>query len=127
MTQLGNPFICSDDSKLVQLRTKDVVGKDAAKMIFAIEDLGKKQHEEFLKTNVVDTPIKKRKISNLKTPCTKGKSSKGKTKELKMHIRLLSQIYFATQVRSGDINDFFCHETLPYPPARYQKVFRKQI
>ena len=34
-----------------------------------------------------------------------------------MHIRLFSQMYIATQVRGGDLDEFFCHETLPYPPA----------
>lgn len=124
ITNLGNPFICSGESKeLVQLGTKDVIGEDAAKIVFTIQDLGKKQFEEFrktrifTKTNAIDTPIKKNNISIFKTPCTKGKSSKAETKELKMHIRLFSQMYIATQVRGGDLNDFFCHETLPYPPA----------
>lgn len=26
-------------------------------------------------------------------------------------------MYIATQVLGGDLQDFFCHETLPYPPA----------
>jgi len=47
-TSLGNPFICSGESKeLVQLGTKDVMGKDAAKTLMGIEDLGKKQYEKF--------------------------------------------------------------------------------
>ena len=63
ITQLGNPFIC-DSKELVQLGTKDVISDDATKIVFTIEDLGKKIHEEFLKTriftktNAIDTPIK---------------------------------------------------------------------
>ena len=43
-------------------------------------------------------------------------TSKAETKELKMHIRF-SQMYIAAQVRGADLNEFFSHETLPYPPA----------
>ena len=124
ISQLGNPFSCANDSKeLIQLGTKDVMGDDAIKKVMEIKELGKKQYEEFRNTriftqkNPIDTPIRKNKILIFKTPCMKGKSSKAETKELKLHIRLFSQMYIATQVRGGDLEQFFRHETLPFPPA----------
>ena len=34
-----------------------------------------------------------------------------------MHVRLFSQMYIATQLRGGDMNEFFSHETLKHPPS----------
>ena len=41
ITQLGNLFIC-ESKELVQLGTKGVISDDATKIVFTIEDLGKK-------------------------------------------------------------------------------------
>ena len=124
IAKLGNPFKGEVDKKeLVQLGTKDVMGEDAVKTVVGIEDLGKKKYEEFQKSRIyeqkvsLDTPITKNKITIFRSSSVKGKSSKAETKELKMHIRLFSQMYIAAQVRGADLNEFFSHETLPYPPA----------
>ena len=34
-----------------------------------------------------------------------------------MHVRLFSQMYIATQIRGGDMNEFFSYETLKNPPS----------
>ena len=34
-----------------------------------------------------------------------------------MHVRLFSQMYISTQIRGGNMEEFFSHETLQYPPA----------
>ena len=34
-----------------------------------------------------------------------------------MHVRLFSQMYIATQIRGGDMNEFFSHDTLKHPPS----------
>ena len=103
--------------------TKDVCGEDSVKTVMGIEELGRKQYEDFRESRIfeqkvsLDTPIKKNKISIFQSSRVKGKSSKTEIKELKMHIRLFSQMYIAAQVRGADLNDFFRHETLPYQPA----------
>ena len=37
--------------------------------------------------------------------------------ELKLHVRHFSQMYISTQIRGGDMNEFFSHETLNIPPS----------
>ena len=37
--------------------------------------------------------------------------------DLKIHIRLFSQMYIIIQVRGGDMDEFFRHETLKHPSA----------
>ena len=39
-------------------------------------------------------------------------------KELKIHIRLFTQI--STKIRGGNLEKFFCHEALKYPPSLYK-------
>ena len=34
-----------------------------------------------------------------------------------MHVRLFSQMYIATQIRGGDMTEFFSYETLKHPPS----------
>ena len=99
------------------------MGDESVSTVMQIEQVGKKQYEEFKQTRIVthtvqlDCPIKKNNFSLFKASTTKGKSSKAESKELKMHIRLFSQMYIATQVRGGNLEEFFSHETLQYPPA----------
>ena len=38
-------------------------------------------------------------------------------KEMKDQLQLFSQLHVATQVRDGDMEEFFKHETLSHPPA----------
>lgn len=39
------------------------------------------------------------------------------SKELKIRIRLLSQI--STKIRGGNLEKLFCHEVIRYPPSLY--------
>ena len=83
----------------------------------------KKQFQEFQdwrlinRTVTLDTPIKKNNFPLFKAANTKGQSSKRFADELKMHVRLLSQMYIATQISGGDMNEFFSEETLKHPPS----------
>ena len=53
-----------------------------------------------------------------KTCNTKGTTrSKSEEKELKLHVRLFAQMYISTQIRGGDMNEFFSHETLKVLPS----------
>ena len=40
------------------------------------------------------------------------------SKELKIRIRLFSQI--STKIRGGNLEKLFCHEALKYPPSLYK-------
>ena len=46
-----------------------------------------------------------------------GLVGKNKTQEIKAELNLFSELYVATQVLGGDMDEFFCHETLSYPPS----------
>ena len=76
------------------------------------KSLGKNQHAEFRKTRnfaytiQLDNPIKKTKVIFLKVSATKGQSTKSMSKELKIHIRLFSQIYISTQIREETLKRF---------------------
>ena len=53
ISQLGNPFSCTNDSKgLIQLGTKDVMDDGAVKWVFEIEELGKVQY----RTDIFEVP-----------------------------------------------------------------------
>ena len=124
--RLGNPFLPQDEPELIQLGTRDVMDEDAVAAVRKMEATGVTQFEQFRNLRIVkkvmsihDT-ISKNNLRTFKTCNTKGQGkSKSQTNELKMHIRLFSQMYISTQVRggAGDMEEFFKHETLKYPPA----------
>ena len=123
LNQLGNPFGPDELKELVQLGTKDVMTDNAIFTVRNIEEIGRKQHAEFRETIIfrksirLDDPIKKNKLPTFKVSNTKGRSAKTESHELKMHVRLFSQMHISTQIRGGNMEEFFSHETLQYPPA----------
>ena len=45
--QLGNPFEPDESNELIQLGTKDVMGDNVVPTVGRIEEIGKKQHNEY--------------------------------------------------------------------------------
>ena len=96
----------------------DVVSTDRQ-----IEEIGKKQHNEFREMRILkkrvpfDDPVKKSKLPTFKASNTKGQPAKSESKDLKIHVRLFSQMYISTQIRGVYMLEFFIHETLQYPLA----------
>ena len=123
LEQLGNPFIVDESVELFQLDTKDVMGEAVVMTVKTTEKIGKKKYEEFKKARVIDVTqkledtITKNKLALFKQSNTKGQPSKSKSKDLKLHIRLFSQLYISTQIRGGNMDEFFSHKTLKNPPA----------
>ena len=121
--QLGNPFEQDESKELVQLGTKDVMADNVVPTVRNIEEIGRKQHAEFRETRIfrkiikLDDPIKKNKLPTFKASNTKGRSAKTESQELKIHVRLFSQMYISTQIRGGNMEEFFSHETFQYPSA----------
>ena len=100
------------------------MGIDAIKAVRNVEATGVKQFEDFLKCRIVDRSISisdtisQNKLKTFKLCNTKGQGkSNNVSKDLKIHLRLFGQMYIATQVRGGDMDEFFRHETLKYPPS----------
>ena len=97
---------------------------DVIKTVKTIEEAGKSQRKEFREWRLMkrkislDDPVKKNKFPTFKSANTKGQSvSRKGSGELKKHIRLFSQMYISAQTRGENMDEFFSHETLSYPPA----------
>ena len=101
--QLGNPFGPDELKELVQL-AKDVMTDNVVCTVRNIEEIGRKQQAEFRETTIfrksirLDDTIKKNKLPTFKTSNTKGRSAKTESLELKMHVRLFSQMHISTQI-----------------------------
>ena len=122
--QLGNPFLFNESGELIQLDIKDVMGEEVVATVRTVNELGRTRHAQFRNMHIIertigiDAPIKKNKLPTFKSSNTKGQSSaNSQSKELKLHIRLFSQMYISTQTRVGNMHEFFSHKTLQYPPA----------
>ena len=109
--QLGNPFLEDGRKELYQLGIKDIMSHDVVCAVKSLYSEGKKQFQEFRDSTVInwtvtlETPIKNNIFSVFKAAYKKRQSWKRATNELKMHVRLFSQMYIATQIRGGDMNE----------------------
>ena len=118
LEQLGNPFIVDESVELLQLDTKDVMGEAIVMTVKTIEEIGKRKNKEFKKAGAIDVTQKledtatKNKFAFFKQSNSNGQSSKSESKDLKLHIRLFSQLYISTQIRGGNMDEFFSHKTL---------------
>ena len=122
--QLGNPFLSYEATEFIQLGTRDVMAPGVVNTVRTTEDLGISQHKEFRESRIIKKTkglhdsITKNKLPLFKLTKTRRQSSnRTESKELKLHARLFSQVYISTQIRGGDMDQFFSHETLKYPPA----------
>ena len=116
----GNPFEPSDHY-LIHLISNDVMHDNIAQTLQTIEKLGAEQKNAYLlmlqnNPSGFDQPIKKNTLPLFRNPRTKTKVN-NPMKEAKDQLHLFSQLYVATQVRGGNMDEFFRHETLSHPPA----------
>ena len=116
----GNPFD-SRDHELINLVSNDVTDDVAVKSVKSIEKLGYEQKNSFLsmlETNpsAFSESIKLNRLRVFHKAQTKRRQTASE-KETKDHLHLFSQLYVATQVRDGDMEEFFKHETLSHPPS----------
>ena len=102
----------------------DCVGNDVVDAMYQLEILGREQYQNYVKdvlvnrTSSIHKPIKKHTLPLFKGPHTNPTpKSKQETADIKSDYGLFSQLYIASQARKGDLNDFFCHENHPWPPA----------
>lgn len=120
----GNPF--KDDSKeLFSLVEKDVIGQDIVERMTTLEQTGKDQYESFVKerleSNVktINDTIPRCKSLIFKEPAKPKQNSKLKQDliNLKNDCSLFSRLYISCQSHDGDLDDFFRHENVSYPPS----------
>ena len=117
--EYGNPFN-SRDPDLVHIISNDVMDSTAVEALQSAEKLGiagKTSFMEMLKNEpyAFNKPIKSNKVRIFDKAHSKTKQPA--IKEMKDQLQLFSQLYVATQVRDGDLDEFFKHETLSHPPS----------
>ena len=130
---LGNPFNQTGSNELIQLGTQNVMDEDSVSNLRQIEKIGIDQWNAFKKDRLINkevefkAPIKKNKLTIFTPVAVKGSSSKSKMEitDLKNQIRLFSQMYISTQTGGGDMELFFSHETLSYPPSLAQSGYMR--
>ena len=117
--QPRNPFLADEAAELIQLGTRGVMGPGVSNMVRTIENPGISQHKKFRENRI----IKKTKgymILSQRTNCPYSNlqiQEGTEIKEMKLQVRLFPQMYIFTQIRGGDMDQFFSHKTLKYPPA----------
>ena len=123
---MGNPF-CETSPDLIVLDTRDVADALVADMVHKIAACGQDQYESYVKerliskTNAITDPLKRNNLPLFSRPPVKQKSTKQmQVSTLKSNCSLFSRLYVASQIRSGDLDDFFQHENQVCPPALSQ-------
>ncbi len=120
--RMGNPF--EDKHDLIVLHSRCIIKDSVADKANKLHDIGKEQYSKFVNSRIktatesLFAPVKKNKIA-LFVNSQKPVMSKTKSKILasKNDASLFSRLYIACQIRNSDLDEFFCHENQPYPPA----------
>lgn len=119
---MGNPFL-EESGELMKLDTHDVVDQRVKTTLETMESVGQDQYEEYVKsvlierTKPIQSPIKKNNVVLFKTPIARKSKVKLASDDLKSDYSLFSQLFIASQVREGDLDEFFAHENHPWPPS----------
>ena len=116
MEDMGNPF-CENSSDLLVLDTRDVADKTFADGMYTIENIGQKQYDAYVCERLIDQvrpisdPINMIKRNNIPlfttTPRRVKSISQQQVLSLKGDYSFFSRFYVASQIRNGDLDDFF--------------------
>jgi len=120
--EMGN-LITEDSSDLLALDSRDFADSALIDTVRQIEKLGG-QYDAYVKERLVSQtkpmsdPIKKNNLPLFSPPPVREKT-KSQLQEtyLRNDGSLFSWLYIASQVRNGNLNEFFQHENQAYPPA----------
>ncbi len=121
ISAMGNPFT-STGTELITLDTKVIMPEKSTKQLRSLDDLGRSLYEKFVKERLfgdksVYDPIPKNNIQIFNIPAPKTDRQKTKLATMKDDVHLFSKLYIASQSRPGELDNFFMHENLPWPPA----------
>lgn len=123
MQDLGNPF-SENSSDLLVLDSRNIVNTAVSDTLLNIEKIGIEQYELYVserlinKTKRISDPIKRNNLHLFSRPPVREKSNKQlQLTSLKNDCSLFSRLYIASQIRNGDLDEFFRHENQAYPPA----------
>ena len=126
MEEMGNPFT-ENTSDLLVLDSRNIADAAVVDVVQQIEKLGLNQYEAYVEDRLVkqcipiSNPIKRNNLHLFSRPPVKRKSNKQlQLSALKNNCSLFSRLYIASQVRNGDLDEFFQHENQPCPPSLSQ-------
>ena len=126
LEDLGNPF-CENSSDLLVLDTRDLADTAVIDTLKQIEKLGQDQYDAYVserlvnQTKPITDPIKRNNLPLFSRPPVREKSrSQHQLSSLKNDCSLFSRLYIASQIRDGDLEEFFEHENQACPPALSQ-------
>ena len=112
------------------LDSRNIVDSAVADTVRCIERIGFDQYNTYVCERLVDqtTPIsdtiKRNNLYLFSRPPVKGKSQKQlQVKSLKQDCSLFSRLYIASQIRNGDLDEFFKYENQPYPRHFHSWVY----
>jgi hypothetical protein len=119
----GNSFE-EDSEDLVTLDNKVCESAAAAVSVRIVESMGQEQYNNF-RESVLDSndtlltaPIKRNNLLLFHEKKTQKKTAiKLKMQHFKHHAELYGQAFVVLDSRGGDLEEFFRHESSPYPPA----------
>ena len=121
--RLGNLFL-DDFPELVKLDTRDCVGESVAETIRSLQEVGREKYTEYREKLIVDwkksihDTITKSNLPLFKRQQGRPNSKQNKTiSALQNNVTLFAQLYIAMQNRESDLEEFFSHEMLSYPPS----------
>ncbi|CAC5382291.1 unnamed protein product [Mytilus coruscus] len=124
--EMGNPFLEESEDLLV-LDTGDIVDPKVANTVRNIEQIGNDKYHEYVRerldkrTTPLSDPIKQNKLHLFSRQELRSESKeKRQISSLKQNCSLFSQLYVSCQVRDSDLDQFFRHENLSYPPSLSQ-------
>ena len=122
INRYGNPFD-EKGQELLVLNTRECADDVVATTVRTIEDLGKRQFEEFNRevlkerTKPISATIKRNSLPLFSTTKHKVRASANQIKAMQDDVELFSHLYISTQQREGDLDEFFSHENHAYPPS----------
>ena len=114
-------------SDLLVLNSRDVVDTAVADTVRQMEKLGVEQYETYVEERLVNQtvpitdPIKWNNLHLFSSPPVSEQSRKQpQMSSLKNDCSLFSRLHIVSQIRNGDLDEFFQHENQARPPSLSQ-------
>ena len=121
---MGNPFT-EDSGDLLALDTKNVMDANVVRRMRGIKSTGQREYKNFVDQRLlshektISDTIKR--INSVLFSDVSSLKRKSKDKQdlaiMKNDFSLFSRLYISCQTREGNLDDFFKHENLAYPPS----------
>ena len=122
MEDMGSPFE-EESQDLLRLHTKDIMDEQSVECLTTLASKSQEQYATFvdeqlrINTKPITATITRNKVVLFNVQSKRSNKSGDKVSLLKSESSLFASLYVACQTRKGDLNNFFSHENLPFPPS----------